>query len=92
MLAYHNLFGVFSGENAESILRAVHAEASRSEPCSYEEWWEYNQWVWREHHNWMLPDIETPGASQIFLERLVEIGALISGLPEQSNKQTVGHE
>lgn len=89
MLTYHNSFGIFCGETADAVLHAVHAEASRDEPSSYEEWWKYNQWVWREHHDWNLPDIEAPNASQIFLERLVEIGALFAGLPEQDGKQTV---
>jgi hypothetical protein len=79
MLTYSNAFGVFQGDDADAVLRAVHAEAARGEPSTYDDWWRYNQWVWREQLSWHLPDQKTPGASKAFLEKMVEAGALKAG-------------
>lgn len=78
-LIYHTFFKEFRGTDAESLIRAVHDDAEAGTGLNYPDWWAYQQKLWQDRYDLVIPDATAPDAPARLLAALIHVGALEQG-------------
>lgn len=90
-LVYNNLFNEFKGENADEVIRSVYEQTRLQANFSYDDWWKYQQDLWKHRYQIDVPEPHVRGACRKLLDTLVTVGALDVG-PKPAAKKTRGFE
>lgn len=78
-LVYHTYYDEFTGANAAEVVDKIYTSAKSTLEVSKEEWWQYQQKVWKRMENKIIPDMAAPDAAQRLLDVLIEVRALQRG-------------
>lgn len=78
-LIYHTFFKEYRGQDAESLLRAVHDDAKTGTGLDYAAWWAQQQSLWAARYDLVIPGPDAAGAADKMLAALIHVGALESG-------------
>lgn len=88
---YNNFFNEFKGETPEDVIRAVYENTRLENNFSYEDWWKYQQDLWKGRYNADIPSHDKRGACAVLLDTLLKVGALEKG-PKPAAKKATGFE
>ncbi|MGZ9097829.1 MAG: hypothetical protein ACXW30_05990 [Micavibrio sp.] len=76
---YNNVFNEFHGKTPDEVIQAVYQESRAHTGASYDEWWSYQQDIWRRSYDAHIPDSQANGACEVLLKVLLDVGALEEG-------------
>jgi hypothetical protein len=76
---YHTFYDEFHADSAQDLVQALYENSRRGTGCSHPEWWRYQQAVWKQVSERIVPEPDEPLACEKLVDILVDVGALEPG-------------